>query len=422
MEPDRDALIAWKTRAWSDTAFVANYQSRMNDPSGGVQIKNRVETDLCARLAVGDDVLDVGVGTGRASLPLALAGRRVTGVDSSQAMLDATRANARDVPVTLVLGDVAKLPFTTERFDTVMALNTVAHFPHWDTIVAEFARFARPGGRIVFDIFSLDHHHAVGAARGMPPDAAAAAFGPTAIHDYYRRVSAGELVTACTELGLRIVEVAPYGACFGLASSNDWLRGSLAFDRTWDRLVSWSNRFPATFSFFVLLEQMLLAPLGTNASGRMMVALENAPDPAANAAWFARNREKNRALAGGLTAAGLGACGVDVDALRGALNESLAFSPNRVALFRLLTAALDRAYPVPLDAWLDDDAADAVGAMLARERLDRAILAAIEAVASEAGSALEYRGVDLGDAFKYEVMQAVLDAGLAVFDEPRVTT
>lgn len=420
-QADRDALIAWKTQAWTDRGFVAGYEARMHDRSSGIQIKNRVEVDLCGRFAAGEDILDVGIGTGRASLPLARAGRRLTGVDSSQAMLDQTRANAGATPVTLVLGDVAKLPFGDERFDTVMALNTVAHFPHWNEIVAEFARFTRPGGRIVFDMFSLDHHHAVGAARGMTRDAAAAAFGPTGVGDYFTRASADELATVCNDLGLRIAGVAPYGACFGLSSSNDWLRGSMAFDRTWDRLVSWSNEFPPTFDLFVLLEEALLAHLGTQASGRMMLALDKTPDVAANDAWYVRNREKNEALRGGLTAAALAACGVDVAALRSGLSAALAFRPNRVAAFRLLTAALDRAYPVPLDDWLDADAAGAVGALLDNERLDREIGAAIAGVAALAGERLRYRGVDLGDAFKYELTQAIIDPGLGRFDEPTGT-
>jgi 2-polyprenyl-3-methyl-5-hydroxy-6-metoxy-1,4-benzoquinol methylase len=418
---DTQALISWKTDAWKNPDFVSLYNARMNDPSGGIPIKNRVETALCARLAAGTDLLDVGIGTGRASLPLARAGKALTGVDSSQAMLDATRANAGDTPIRLVQGDVAKLPFTGERFDTIMALNTIAHFPHWDAILAEWQRFVRPGGRLVFDIFSLDHHHAVGAARGMSPAAAAAAYGPTGHHDYFTRVTADELARTCDRLGLRIVEVAPYGALFGLASSNDWLRDSAAFDRSWDRLCSWSGDFPPLFDLFVTLEEALLAQLGTQASGRMMVALDNAPDPAANAAWQRRNYEKNEALRLGLTPAALAACGIDVPALAAKVRAALAFRPNRVAVFRLLTAALNHRYPVPLNAWLDAGAADAVTDMLLREQLDRDIRTAIEQAAALAGEVLHYGGVDLGDAYKYELTEAILDAGLGVFDERRVT-
>jgi 2-polyprenyl-3-methyl-5-hydroxy-6-metoxy-1,4-benzoquinol methylase len=422
MSDELRRLIAWKTDAWKSPQFVAHYNARMNDPAGGIPIKNRVETDLCGRFAAGEEILDVGVGTGRASLPLARAGKRVTGVDSSQAMLDATRANAGATPIRLVCGDVAALPFSEERFDTIMALNTIAHFPHWDEILAEWKRFVRPGGRLAFDIFSLDHDRAVGAARGLSLEAADAAFGPTAHHDYFRRVTSEELVAACDGLGLRIVEVAPYGALFGLASSNNWLRDSAAFDRSWDRVCSWSTTFPQMFELFVLLEQSLLAPLGTKASGRMMIALDNVPDPAANAAWARRNCEKNDALREGLTPDALARCGIDVGALRHGLADALAFLPNRVAVYRLLTAALDRAYPVPLDAWLDADAARAVAELLERERLDRDVRAAIARVATLAGDRLSYRGVDLGDAFKYEVTEAILDAGLGVFDAQAVTS
>lgn len=414
--PDHSSLIAWKTDAWKDPAFVSSYDRRMADLSGGIQVKNRVETDLCARFAVGDDVLDVGIGTGRASLPLARAGKRLTGIDSSQAMLDTTRANAGEVPVRLCLGDVAKLPFTSERFDTVLALNTIAHFPHWRDILAEWRRFVRPGGRLIFDVFSLDHHHAVGAAAGLDRTAAAAAYGPAGISDYYLRITADDLVNVCTDLDLRIVEVAPYAALFGLPSSNDWLRGSFAYDRAWDRLESWSNAFPELFEMFVLLEEVLLNRLGTQASGRMMVALDNRSDLEANDAWRESNARKNAALAHGIDAAVLTACGVDVAALRTGLAAAMQFRPNRVVLFRLLTAALDRPWPVRLADVLDAQAVADVEGMLERERIDRAVGAAIEELAAAAGPLLTYRDVDLGTAFKYELTEAILDAGLGMFD------
>ncbi|MGA2396345.1 MAG: hypothetical protein ABSH03_23685, partial [Candidatus Lustribacter sp.] len=89
-------------------------------------------------------------------------------------------------------------------------------------------------------------------------------------------------------------------------------------------------------------------------------------------------------------------------------------------LFRLLTAALNHRYPVPLTAWLDAGAADAVTGLLLKEQLDRDIRTSIERAAALAGEVLHYGGVDLGDAFKYELTEAILDSGLHVFDESRV--
>jgi len=76
-------------------------------------------------LAHGGSVLELGVGTGRLAVPLRSSVAAVTGVDSSQKMLDRLASNDPLGTVIGVLGDmVDDLP--TERFDVVYAAyNTV---------------------------------------------------------------------------------------------------------------------------------------------------------------------------------------------------------------------------------------------------------------------------------------------------------
>ncbi|HET8707511.1 MAG TPA: class I SAM-dependent methyltransferase, partial [Pseudomonadales bacterium] len=100
----RQFLTQWKTDAWKDPAMVAWYSGRMVENSGTNRLNNMLEVGLCDRFAVGQTVLDIGVGTGRASLPLARKGMQLTGIDSSQAMLDECQRLAGNVPVQLQVG------------------------------------------------------------------------------------------------------------------------------------------------------------------------------------------------------------------------------------------------------------------------------------------------------------------------------
>jgi ubiquinone/menaquinone biosynthesis C-methylase UbiE len=101
----------------------------------------------------GDEVLDVGIGTGLlAELGGARASRYV-GVDYSGAMLaKAARkiADARLEPVTLQWGDARSLRFPEGSFDVVLSSFVLPHFERSERagVVAEMVRVLRPGGRL----------------------------------------------------------------------------------------------------------------------------------------------------------------------------------------------------------------------------------------------------------------------------------
>lgn len=124
-----DSLINWKTHAWQDAGMVSWYSGRMVENTSTNYLKNVLEVGTVKRHIRGKEVLDIGIGTGRASLPLIEQGFAVTGIDSSQAMLNETRRLAGNLPITLKLGDITKLPFDAESFDSAIALNVMVHFP-----------------------------------------------------------------------------------------------------------------------------------------------------------------------------------------------------------------------------------------------------------------------------------------------------
>lgn len=101
-------------------------------------------------------VLELGVGTGRLALPLADQGLRVTGVDSSAAMLERLTARDPDGRVTTVLGDmVDDLP--DGPFDVVLvAYNTLFNLLSADRQRACFVAVAQrlvPGGAFLVEAF-----------------------------------------------------------------------------------------------------------------------------------------------------------------------------------------------------------------------------------------------------------------------------
>jgi SAM-dependent methyltransferase len=72
----------------------------------------------------GMEVLDVGCGTGNATIPAARAGARVTGVDPAADLLAIARERAADAMVEIdwVEADTRRLPFEDGTFDRVISV------------------------------------------------------------------------------------------------------------------------------------------------------------------------------------------------------------------------------------------------------------------------------------------------------------
>lgn len=111
----------------------------------------RAALDLAAPQP-GEELLDVGTGTGAMLRELARRGdrpRRVVGVDSSPAMLAAARDRAPGSK--LVAADARELPFDAESYDLVTMAYVLHVLDRGDRarVLEEIARVLRPGGRLV---------------------------------------------------------------------------------------------------------------------------------------------------------------------------------------------------------------------------------------------------------------------------------
>jgi SAM-dependent methyltransferase len=103
-----------------------------------------------AGVSAGEDVLDIGCGTGNAAIRAAQAGARVVGADLTPELFDAGRAEAAaaGVEVEFVQGDAEALPFADEAFDVVVSTFGCMFAPRHEVAAREAARVLRPGGRL----------------------------------------------------------------------------------------------------------------------------------------------------------------------------------------------------------------------------------------------------------------------------------
>lgn len=99
----------------------------------------------------GDQVLDIGVGTGIA-LPLYPRDCRVVGIDASPGMLAKAKRKVRRLRlshVELQLDDALNLSFADNSFDRIFSSLVISVVPDPVRMVREILRVAKPGAKIV---------------------------------------------------------------------------------------------------------------------------------------------------------------------------------------------------------------------------------------------------------------------------------
>jgi SAM-dependent methyltransferase len=99
-----------------------------------------------AELKAGSRLLEIGIGTGRLALPLALRGLRVSGVDLSRRMMEQLLAKRGGLHIDMMCADAAQLPFVPGSFDAVLAVHVFHLIPRWRDVLREIARVLAPGG------------------------------------------------------------------------------------------------------------------------------------------------------------------------------------------------------------------------------------------------------------------------------------
>jgi SAM-dependent methyltransferase len=113
----------------------------------------RNRTGLTPGDVAGTLVLDAGCGMGRYLRVVAESGAAVVGMDLSRAV-EAARDLTREWPdVSVVHGDLLRLPFAESSFDHIYSLGVLDHTPDPRRAFLGLARLLRPGGRIAIWVY-----------------------------------------------------------------------------------------------------------------------------------------------------------------------------------------------------------------------------------------------------------------------------
>lgn len=162
---------------------------------GQMRAMRRRTVDL-ARVQPGEQVLDVGCGTGTLALEIARrvgSEGHVTGIDPGAEQIARARAKARRarLPIEFQIGVIEHLPLPDRTFDVALSTIMMHHLPQSlkRQGLAEIARVLKPGGRLVIADFTRKQERMGRAARFHA--------GGSSIHD---------LVALVTDAGFERVE------------------------------------------------------------------------------------------------------------------------------------------------------------------------------------------------------------------------
>jgi 2-polyprenyl-6-hydroxyphenyl methylase/3-demethylubiquinone-9 3-methyltransferase len=150
-------------------------------------------------------VLDIGCGGGILCEPLARLGAVVTGVDPSEANIEAARLHAAqaDLMIHYVCGAAEDLVSASPRFDLVLAMEVVEHVAAVNLFVRSCAALVKPGGLMIVATINRTMKSFALAIVGAEY---ILRWLPRGTHQWDRFITPNELEIAIEQGGLRVID------------------------------------------------------------------------------------------------------------------------------------------------------------------------------------------------------------------------
>ncbi|NWJ46347.1 MAG: class I SAM-dependent methyltransferase [Chloroflexi bacterium] len=137
--------------------------------------QQRARYRFARELMRGNDVLEIGCGSGHGSVTLLKSGARsVTSVDTSPDAIESARRHYAASNLHYQLADLQKLPYSKASFDVIVAFDIIEQVTDPEKLLKEFHRVLRSGGTLIISshnrqYFSEGYDHSLYLRRGFTP-------------------------------------------------------------------------------------------------------------------------------------------------------------------------------------------------------------------------------------------------------------
>ena len=127
-----------------------------NPPKSFIKLFEQEEAYIKRSIKKGDNVLDVGCGTGRTILSIVDIAENITGLDIDPKAIEDTKKNTANYKnVDIVLGSATNIPFEDKTFDVVVFSMTLVNLDtEKSKALSEMKRVAKDGAKIIVSVYS----------------------------------------------------------------------------------------------------------------------------------------------------------------------------------------------------------------------------------------------------------------------------